>query len=130
MHSLRSIALVDDDASILRALGRLLRIGGFQTHCFDSGALLLASPLARTAACFVLDVHLEGLNGFQICERLREAGFVAPVIFITGHDSPETRDRALGLGASDYLRKPFDASQLLDAVAAAINATEPAQPEG
>jgi FixJ family two-component response regulator len=114
------IALVDDDLSVRRALPRLLRSGGFETRAFASPEELSESGIAAEAACLVLDVHLGRVSGFELLERLRAAGVKAPAIFITAFDDAESRQRARGLGASGYLRKPFDGSALLDAVAQAV----------
>jgi FixJ family two-component response regulator len=119
------IALVDDDLSVRRALPRLLRSGGFEARAFASPEELVESGFAAEAACLVLDVHLGRVSGFELLERLRAAGVKAPAIFITAFDDAESRQRARRLGATGYLRKPFDGCELLDAVAQAIS-TSPA----
>jgi len=117
-----AIAIVDDDPSVRRALGRLLSSEGFDTWTFASGAELLVSPLSTTAACFLLDVYLDGMSGFELCTRLREAGVYSPVVFISAHDNEETRTSARKLGTVPLVRKPFDAHSLIDAVHAALSA--------
>ena len=114
------IALVDDDLSVRRALPRLLRSAGYETRAFASAQELLDSGFAIAASCFVLDIHLERASGFELLERLRVAGATAPAIFITAYEDDASRERARALGASAYLRKPFDGSALLDAIAEAI----------
>lgn len=116
------IALVDDDLSVRRALPRLLRSAGYEARAFASAKELLDSGFAGSAACFVLDIHLERESGFDLLDRLRAAGATAPAIFITAFDSAEHRDRAKRAGATAFLRKPFDGSVLLDAIAAAAPA--------
>lgn len=118
------IAVVDDDRSVRRALGRLLCAAGFETTLFATGAECLASPSAAEAACFLIDIHLVGHDGFEVCESLRSAGVSAPVILMTAHDSAETQARALAVADGAYLRKPFDAGRLLDLIRALVQPDE------
>jgi len=121
------IALVDDDLSVRRALPRLLRSAGYQTRAFASAQDLLESRFAESAACLVLDIHLERTSGFELYERLRASGVMIPTIFITAYDDDAIRDRARSLGAVAFLRKPFDAGALLNAVATALTIAPPDQ---
>ena len=114
------VALVDDDLSVRRALPRLLKSGGYETRTFASAQELLESGLASSASCFLLDIHLERASGFDLLDRLRTSGVTAPVIFITAFDDDASRERARVAGAFAFLRKPFDGSSLLDAVAGAL----------
>lgn len=114
------IAVVDDDLSVRRAVGRLLSSAGFQVAAFSAGADLLASEEAALAECVVLDIHLGGPDGFEVCDSLRAAGIDSTVIFLTAHDSVETRARAASYPHSFFLRKPFDATSLLDLVGVAV----------
>jgi FixJ family two-component response regulator len=77
--------------------------------------------VVTTAACLVLDIGLPGLSGFELYQRLLEAGAKLPVIFITGDDSPSGPKRARELGAIAYLLKPFAGRELVDAVTRALN---------
>jgi FixJ family two-component response regulator len=114
------IGVVDDDASILRAVQRLLGSLGFSVKTFGSGEDLLGSACLSKIRCLVLDVHLGGLSGFELQERLSEAPLHIPIIFITAHDDPPTRERARRAGAVEYLRKPFDEHALLGAIDKAL----------
>ena len=114
------IGVVDDDASILRAVQRLLGSLGFTVKTFGSGEDLLASECLARIRCLVLDVHLGGLSGFELQERLSEAPVPIPIIFITAHDDLPTRDRARRAGAVEYLRKPFDEHALIGAIEKAL----------
>jgi FixJ family two-component response regulator len=116
----RLIGVVDDDASILRAVRRLLGSLGFSVKTFGSGEDLLGSTCLSKIRCLVLDVHLGGLSGFELQERLSEAPVHIPIIFITAHDDPPTRERARRAGAVEYLRKPFDEHALLGAIDKAL----------
>jgi FixJ family two-component response regulator len=112
------VLVVDDDLSVRRALDRLLSSVGFAVGVFASGSELLASPASRAADCIVLDVHLGGPDGFEVCLDLRAAGVATPVIFITAHDSATTRTRAATFSRSAFLPKPFDATVLIDLIRA------------
>jgi FixJ family two-component response regulator len=118
------IGIVDDDASILRALQRLLGAAGFTVQTFASGEELLASQQLDRFQCLVLDVHLTGLSGFDVQERLNEARRFIPIVFITAHDDAATRARARQSGAALYLRKPFEKEALLGAIRRARDAAD------
>ena len=113
------VYVIDDDASLLRALRRLLAAGGFRVRTFSSAEEFLESA-AATPACLVLDVHLGGLSGIDLQERLLAAGQRIPVVFITAHDDPVTRERARRAGAVDYLRKPFNDESLIAGIKRAL----------
>ena len=115
------VCVVDDDPSVLRALGRLLRSLGLEPAAFASAGELLADPRRRDAACFLLDVHLPAMNGFELARRLAAEETTAPVIFITAHPE-ETTVRARAAGGSTLLRKPFDDCDLIEALRLAIGA--------
>ena len=91
------IAVVDDDPSILRALRRLLGAVGFTVNTFGSGEELLAWEGLGTIDCLILDVHLAGLSGFDVEERLTDVQPSLPIVFITAHDDEATQvfDQAL-----------------------------------
>ncbi len=114
------VCVIDDDASLLRALRRLLVAGGFTVEVFASAEAFLGSERGRSADCLVLDVHLGGLSGFELHDRLVAAGRRIPVIFITAHDDSTTRERARRAGAVEYLRKPFDDESLIGAIQKAL----------
>jgi FixJ family two-component response regulator len=114
------IAVVDDEESVCRALDRLLRSVGFDVETFASGAAFLESGARWRAECVVLDVHMPGVSGCDVQERLSGAAQDVPVVVITGRDSDETRERAMAAGAAAYLRKPVDGQTLLSTVAAAM----------
>jgi FixJ family two-component response regulator len=115
------IAVVDDEPSVRKALERLLRAAKFEVVTFDSGAAFLSSVPDRRPDCVVLDLHMPGMNGFDVQSRLAEnpAARIA-VIVITAHDSPTSQQRAMAGGAAAYLRKPVDARPLLEAIRGAI----------
>lgn len=118
------VAVIDDDESICRAIKRLLRSVGITAETFSSGEEFLGKLLSTAAyrpACVVLDFQMPGINGLELQRRL--APTRVPVIFITAHDDPAVREKALASGAAGYLRKPFDDARLVKAVEIALGAT-------
>jgi FixJ family two-component response regulator len=119
------VCIVDDDPSLLRALGRLLRTAGFTVEAFPSAEEFLEAEHRVPPRCLVLDVRLSGMSGFQLHEKLLATGTPPPVVFITAHDDPDTRERARRAGAIQYLRKPFEDAALIDALYRATAAQSP-----
>jgi FixJ family two-component response regulator len=109
------IAIVDDDASIRRALHRLVQAKGYTVESFASARDFLDAVPRCRPACLVLDVHLNG-SGFELQERLAADGLKIPIIFITAHDDDSTRRRLEKCGAVAYLWKPVDEQVLLQAI--------------
>ncbi|MDO9596092.1 MAG: response regulator [Azoarcus sp.] len=122
MNLLRpQIAVVDDEDSVRKALERLLRSAGMEVETFASGADFLAAGPGLTLDCVVLDLHMPRVSGFEVQRQLAALTHKVSVVVITGHDTPESRARALAGGAFAYLLKPVDEQVLLDAIAAAIS---------
>lgn len=115
------IAVVDDNAFVHKAIRRLLRSVGFSVETYSSGAEFLESMRSHEPDCLVLDLHMPDVNGFDVHAHLRRVGATVPVVIMTGHDSPESRSRALQDGANAYICKPFDDDALLRAIASAMN---------
>jgi FixJ family two-component response regulator len=114
------IAVVDDEKSICVALKRLIRSAGMDVETYPSGEEFLTAVQTRQPDCVVLDLHMPNVNGFEVQSRLAQLGMHLPVVVITGHDTPESRARALAGHAVAYLLKPVDERTLLDAIAAAV----------
>ena len=114
------IAVLDDEEPVRRALERLLRSAGVGVDTFASGAEFFSRLSSLDPDCLILDLHMAGLNGFEVQARLKELNIALPVIVITGHDTPEARARAEAGGASAYLLKPVDEKALLSAISAAM----------
>jgi FixJ family two-component response regulator len=114
------ISIVDDDLSVRRALRRLVQSAGYTVETFASAREFLDSAPSGRTVCLVLDIHLEGMSGFELQERMAADRAPIPVIFITAHDDAATRERARQTGVSAYLRKPFDEQVLLAAIGRAI----------
>ena len=107
------------------ALRRLLRSAGLDVETFPSGVEFLESLLTRRPDCVLLDLHMPLMNGFEVQARLAESSAPVPVVIITGHDSTETRDRALAGRPVAYLRKPVNDQTLLDAIELALTHNAP-----
>ena len=116
------MCVVDDDAPLRRALGRLLRSVGFSVETFGSAEDYLAAGHTSLPDCLVLDIRLGGLTGFDLHDRLRARGLSIPTVFITGHDDAATRERARRVGAAGYVRKPFNETDLILAIESALAA--------
>ena len=98
------ITIVDDDFSILRALERLLGAHGFVVETFSSAEALLASHGGTRTDCLIVDIHLGGMNGLELSDRLIEARTRIPIVFMTAYDREGSRANADRLGAA-YLRE-------------------------
>jgi len=114
------VALVDDEASLRVALGRLLRLAGHDVAAFASGDEFLSSLDTRVPDCALLDIHMPGLSGLQVQARLKAAQVNLPVVFITADDDAELARSALAAGGLRVLRKPFANAELLAAVDLAL----------
>jgi FixJ family two-component response regulator len=114
------VAVIEDDPSFRRAVTRLLSLRGFDAEAFASAEEFLQRGAPARVSCLILDIHLEGMNGFELQAELAASPESAPIIFITAFDDPTTRRRALEAGAAGYLQKPFDDSALLDAINRAV----------
>ena len=119
------IAVVDDEESVRKALGRLIRSAGFGVETYGSGGEFMQSLQRHRPDCVVLDLRMPTINGFDVQNALARSGATVPVIIITGDDSPLSRERTLVNGARAYLRKPVDDAMLLDAIHTAIQGTGP-----
>ena len=113
------IAVLDDEPQYCRALARLLKTHGFEVVTYTRGEELLAACASRLPDCLLLDLHMPGVNGFEVLERI--AARRVPVLVITGHDQPGNAERVLALGCAGYFLKPVNESQLLAAVRAAVD---------
>jgi FixJ family two-component response regulator len=114
------MAVIDDDASVRKALTRLLRASGHEVEAFASGAEFLESSHTRAPDCLVLDVHMPSVSGLDVQAALLDRGIHIPIIFITAFDDNAMRERALQQGAVAYLRKPLTEQTLLAAIATAV----------
>ncbi len=110
------IAVVDDDPSFLRALERLLRATGFMPLTYASGEAFLLERPRGPLDCAILDVRLGAMTGLDVARKLTAEECRVPIIFMTAHDDTGPKDEAEALGCVAYMRKPFSAESLLEAI--------------
>ena len=114
------VLVIDDDASVRRALTNLFESIGLKVEVFASAPEMLDSKLPDVASCLVLDIRLPGLSGLDFQTELAKANIHIPIIFMTGHGDIPMSVRAMKGGAVDFLTKPFRDQDMLDAVVTAI----------
>src|SRR5215471_6840676 len=114
------VFVVEDDESVRRALGGLVRSAGLRVQTFPSAQEFLAFSRPDVPSCLVLDVQLPGLSGLDLQEELAKADVQIPIIFLTGHGDIPMTVRAMKAGALEFLTKPFDDEDLLQAIQQAI----------
>jgi FixJ family two-component response regulator len=114
------VAIVDDDPSVRRGLERLIRSAGWTAESFASAEDFLARPHAEPPSCLVLDLQLPDLSGLDLQKRMTEAGLETPIIFLTGHGNIPASVQAMKAGAIEFLTKPVDDRDLLNAIQEAI----------
>jgi FixJ family two-component response regulator len=116
------VFLVDDDASVRRALARLIKSAGHQVQTFASAQEFLGSAdgVAEQAGCLVLDVRMPGLTGIDLQRELQSRNCTLPIVFITGHGDIPMSVKAMKAGAVDFLPKPVKDTALLSAIDHAI----------
>ena len=124
-----TVFVIDDDPCVLKSLSRLLRSLGFDPETFASAELFLARKHYDGVGCMVLDVRMPGLSGMDLQDELSRADYSMPVIFITGHGNIPMSVQAMKRGAVDFLTKPFDDEELMQAVKKAIEQDRTAKAE-
>jgi FixJ family two-component response regulator len=114
------IYVVDDDVSVRRALGLLLKSHRFKVQSFARAADFLEFKRLKLPACLILDIRLPGINGLALQEVMKSKGISVPIIFITGHGDIPMSVKAMKAGAVDFLPKPITKKKLLNAIKPAI----------
>lgn len=117
-----TVFIVDDDASVLRSLARLVRQAGYEAHTFSSAEEFLTTRTTPSShpACLVVDLTMPGLSGLGLQQKLSASPTSCPVIFISGNGTIQTTVEAMKQGAVTFLSKPFDDEDLLQAIAEAL----------
>ena len=115
------VFVIDDDMSMLKAIGRLLESENYSFELFRGAREFLARAPHTGPSCIILDLNMPELNGLELQQALAERGLGEQVIFITGGDNVPTCVQAMKAGAVDYLSKPFRDEDLLCAVKQALN---------
>lgn len=120
MTERRMIHIVDDEESIRRSAGFMLKTSGFTVASYASGAAFLREVRHAEPGCILLDVRMPEMDGLEVQQALLERGIAMPVIILTGHGDVSIAVRAMKAGAVEFIEKPFEKAVLLDAIAAAF----------
>jgi two-component system, LuxR family, response regulator FixJ len=115
-----TVFVVDDDPSVRRSLRRLIESVGLEVETYENAESFLASCDGNRAGCLVLDVRMPGLSGLELQEKLAARRIQVPIIFITGFGDVPMTARAMKAGAVDFIQKPFNEQELLDAISRAL----------
>ena len=116
-----TVFVVDDDPAVRKSLSRLLRSAGLEVATFGSALAFLECHDPRAPGCLVLDMAMPGLNGLELRATLAAKGSAIPIVSLTSHGDVSTSVRAMKSGALDYLTKPVNDEDLIEAVRAALN---------
>jgi len=114
------VSVVDDDESVRESLPDFLRQFGFAAEAFPSAEAFLASDVASTTSCLLLDIAMPGMSGPELQEELIRRRQEIPIVFITGHADSTLWPRLIARGAVECLSKPFSETALLDALDVAL----------
>lgn len=118
---------MEDDDSVRRALGRLIRSEGLISEAFPSGESFLAGLPDDAQGCVIMDIRMPGLTGHDVQQGICQRGQKNPVIALSAQDDEEARHRARELGAVAFFRKPVDDQALLDSIHWLFSAPAPSQ---
>jgi len=111
----KTIAIVDDDSSVRKALERQLCAAGYRCATFESGEEFLLVARILNPDCLLADIHLGGMTGLELALHPTVIGLKVPVVFISGSNNPLVENPAREIGAA-FLRKPIPSQVLLDAI--------------
>ena len=120
--------MVDDEPAVRDAVRRALVLSGYQVDVASGGDEAISSLTAATPDAVVLDVLMPGIDGLEVCRRLRASGDHTPVLMLTARDAVADRVMGLDAGADDYLVKPFALEELLARLRALLRRTAPGEP--
>ena len=115
-----TVFVVDDDANVRASIQGLLKSAGLRAECFETAEKFLQRKPSKGPGCLILDVSLPGMNGLDFQQKLRNAGLQIPIIFVTGYGDIPMTVKAMKSGAVEFLTKPFEDQDLLDAVRQAL----------
>ena len=115
------VAIVDDDTAVGNAIEVLMRSAGLIAKAFSSGEEFLRSPELSRTGCLVVDYNMPKMSGLDLHNNLSRLGNEIPTILITAYPSDDIRARALQAGVICFLPKPFDESDLLNCIQAALD---------
>ncbi len=122
MHDCKPVVhIIDDDLSVGKALGRLLKSMGYEYEYFSSAEAYLEKDDKKNSSCLVLDIKLPGISGLELQQEIIKKDNQISVIFITGHGDKELEKEVIKEGAYGFLEKPFDYSLLMQLIESAIS---------
>ena len=127
--SVKRVLIIEDDPALLRGLADNFEDAGYRTRTAREGIAGLDAALEDRCDLMILDIMLPGINGYEICRRIREAGLDVPIIMLTAKGREEDIVRGLNLGADDYVTKPFSIDELLARVRAFLRRHRPEEEE-
>jgi FixJ family two-component response regulator len=116
------ISIVDDDKAVRDATKALIRSLGYRAATFSSAEEFLGSNQLQETSCLISDVHMPGLNGIELQDRLAAGGHRIPIIFISAFPDDRVRDRAMRSGAISFMSKPYSEANLIVCLDRALNA--------
>lgn len=116
-----TVFVVDDDPSILASIQGLLKSASLRSESFGTAEEFLRNKRPEGPSCLVLDVNLPGVNGLDFQRQLADAGIQIPIIFVTGHGDIPMTVKAMKSGAVEFLTKPFEDQDLLNAIHQALD---------
>jgi FixJ family two-component response regulator len=115
-----NIVIIEDDVLVRQALGDCVESAGYAAEGFGSAEEFLASGATQTAACLIVDIQLPGITGLELQGKLAGAGSHLPIVFVSAQGTNANREKAMRLGASGFLSKPFRREDLLKILGTAI----------
>jgi FixJ family two-component response regulator len=121
------ISIIDDDASVREATQSLIRSLGYDAQVFASAEEYLQSESLSDSSCLITDLHMPGMSGTDLQDRLIAEGYEIPIIFVTAYYEDRVRDRVMDAGAFGFLRKPFNDESLIACLDKALNASSTRQ---
>ncbi|MEK6283504.1 MAG: response regulator transcription factor [Acidobacteriota bacterium] len=124
----KRLLIVDDDADMRLLLAEYFRRLGFQVVEHESGAAALEPATTGKFDCFIFDVSMPGMTGFELLKRIRDRGVQTPALFLTAHDALDYKVAGYEAGGDDYLAKPFSPRELEYRVEALLRRTSVIQP--
>ena len=116
----KQIFIVDDDASVCRALSVLLVTYGFTVDTFTCAEDFFNAVPNSVPGCLILDIHMPGLDGWETQQRLLKSGSIRRVIIMSADKNGGVNERAVKAGAAGFLQKPFNAQELVDLINIAV----------
>jgi FixJ family two-component response regulator len=121
LQSRPTVFVIDDDVNVRASIQGLLKAVGVRSESFETAEEFLRNKQSDGPSCLVLDVSLPGVDGLELQRKLADAGVRTPIIFITGHGDIPMTVKAMKSGAVEFLTKPFDDENLLNAIQLAFD---------